>query len=433
MKNNKVSSGHLSFLNVNLSSLLNPENSLYKLSHKIDWAYLDHEFSQLYSNTGRPAKPIRLMCGLLVLKQLENLSDEVVVDRWVQNPYYQYFCGEEEFQWNFPVDPSDLVHFRRRLGVEGVEKILKQSIKLHGKKSVEKEVFVDTTVQEKNITFPTDSKLHKKIAQECVKIAASEGLQLRRSYKRTLPSLLQAQHNRQHPKRSKKAKKAARSLRTIAGALTREIKRKLPSSRLTDYSDKLKLFDQILLQRQNSKNKIYSLHETEVCCISKGKEHKKYEFGQKVSIAKTRKNGIIVGAMLCPGNPYDGHTLPEVIAQIERTTGKAPQICSADRGYRGVSKIENTEIKIPKIPRKKASPYEKYKERKRFRERAGIEPVISHLKAEFRLKRNFLKGLKGDSINIILAAAAYNMKKWLKSLWLYHFFEKYYHENFAIH
>ncbi|VAW63289.1 Transposase, IS4 family [hydrothermal vent metagenome] len=427
MKNNKHQPGHLSFVDMNLSSLLDPKNKLYDLSNKIDWSYFEEEFSVLYSDTGRPAKAIRLMVGLLFLKQLENLSDEMVVERWVQNPYYQYFCGEIEFQWQFPVAASDLVHFRHRIGPKGAEKLLTVSINLHGKKALEKEVFVDTTVQEKNITFPTDSKLHKKISEKSIKIAKDAGIKLRRTYKRTLTSLLQSQHNRSHPKRAKKARSAARRLKTIAGSLVRELRRKLPAEKLLKHKKELEIFEAVLAQTRKSKNKIYSLHETEVCCISKGKEHKKYEFGQKVSIAKTRKNGIIVGALLCENNPYDGHTLHEVFKQIQRLTGKNPQICSADRGYRGVTSIGEIQIKIPKPPKKKATQYEKYKERKRFRERAGIEPVISHLKHGFRAKRNFLKGLHGDSFNIIMAAAAYNLKKWLKSHSLYIFLQYYFH------
>lgn len=402
-----------SFMSQYLDDMLNPHIALYKLANSIPWDVFEKEFLPLYSNKGRTAKPIRLMVGLLLLKQLENLSDEVVVERWVQNPYYQYFCGEKEFQWGFPCDPSDLVYFRKRIGAKGFEKVLEVSIRMHGNKALESEVLVDTTVQEKNITFPTDSKLHRKIADQCVKIAKQEGVQLRRSYKRTLPKLTKAQHNRSHPKRRKTANKAAKKLKTIAGVLIRELERKLSIDSLEMYTPKFQLFNKVLKQKRNDKNKIYSLHEVEVSCIGKGKETKKYEFGQKASITKTRNSGIIVGALSLPNAPYDGHTLPEVLEQVEKLTGKRPKDCTADRGYRGRKTVENTRVHIPGSPSKKATPYEKSKQRKRFRKRAGIEPVIGHLKSDFRMGRNFLKGLIGDEINVLMAAAAFNFKKWL--------------------
>ena len=406
------------FTSQSLEDLLNPQMPLFKLSTQIPWDSLENEFKDLYSAKGRPAKPIRLMVGLLLLKQLENLSDEVVVERWVQNPYYQYFCGEVEFQWSFPVDPSDLVYFRKRLGPEGCEKIFEMSVNLHGQKSQESEVLTDTTVQEKNITYPTDAKHHKKITQRCVEIAETENIDLRRSYKRTIPKLMKAQHNRTHPKRRKKATKAAKSLKIIAARLIRELERKLTDEQLPRYRDEFDLYRRVLQQDRYSKNKIYSLHEPEVCCIAKGKEHKKYEYGQKVSITKTRNSGIIVGVKVFREAPYDGHTLPEVLDQVEKVTGKRPKHCVVDRGYRGRKTVGETQIHLPGSPRKNASSYEKSKQRKRFRKRAGIEPVIGHLKSDHRMKINFLKGFAGDEVNAFMAATAFNLKKWLNaSFW----------------
>lgn len=407
------------FTSQSLEDLLNPNMALFKLSKKIPWEMFEHEFKGLYSSKGRPAKPIRLMVGLLLLKQLENLSDELVVERWVQNPYYQYFCGEVEFQWSFPIDPTDLVYFRKRIGSSGCEKIFEMSVNLHGRKSQESEVLTDTTVQEKNITYPTDSKKHKKISQRCVQIAEAENINLRRSYKRTIPKLMKAQHNRSHPKRRKNANKAAKSLKTIAAKLVRELERKLTEEQLLSYKSEFDLYHKVFEQSRYSKNKIYSLHEAEVCCISKGKEHKKYEYGQKVSITKTKNSGVIVGVKVFKDAPYDGHTLPEVLNQVEQITGKRPKHCVVDRGYRGKKIIGETQIHLPGKPLKTASSYEKSKQRKRFRKRAGIEPVIGHLKNDHRMKVNFLKGFVGDEINAIMAATAFNLKKWLNaSFWL---------------
>jgi len=397
-----------------LEELLNPEDSLYKLSNKLPWKELEKEFAPLYSKIGRPSKPVRLMVSLLLLKQIYNLGDETVVSAWVHNPYWQYFSGFTTFQWKFPIEPTDLVHFRKRIGKDGIEKILKMSIDLHGKNSLEKEVVIDTTVQEKNITYPTDVKLHKKIIDKCIKMANSEEVILRQSYKRISKQLVIDQRGSRNKNGKAKAKKSAKKLKTIAGRLTRELRRKLPKALLQKYELRLKLFERVLLQQKGDKHKIYSLHEPKVYCMSKGKAHKRFEFGSKVSIVLTKNSGVAVGAYNFEENIYDGHTLPEVLEQTKRLTGKEPKVAIVDRGYRGVTKVGNTEIIKPKNPKKSATPYEKTKARKRFRRRAGIEPVIGHLKQDYRLSRNYLKGTHGDMANVLLAATAYNLAKWMK-------------------
>ena len=397
----------------NLEDLLNPKDSLYKLSNKLPWEDLEKEFAPLYSKIGRPSKPVRLMVSLLLLKQIYNLGDETVVSAWVHNPYWQYFSGYKSFQWSFPIEPTDLVHFRKRIGKEGLEKIFKISIEIHGKQSLEKEVVIDTTVQEKNITYPTDVKLHKKIVDKSVKIATTEKIKLRQSYKRTSKQFVLEQRGNRSKKGKAKAKKSAKKLKTIAGRLTRELRRKLPEEVVSNYEEEIKIFEKVLSQKKGDNNKIYSLHEPNVYCMSKGKAHKRFEFGSKVSLVLTKNSGIAVGAMNFEKNIYDGHTLPEVLEQTKRLTGKEPKTAIVDRGYRGVSKVGETEIKRPKPPKKDATPYEKTKERKRFRRRAAIEAIIGHLKEDFRLSRNYLKGTFGDTANVLLAATAYNLKKWL--------------------
>jgi len=416
MKGKSPDPSQLSLLPQRLEDLVNPRHPLYKLSKRIPWDELEKHFSGLYHHSGRPAKPIRLMVSLLILKQLYDLSDESSVERWVENPYYQFFSGETVFQWEFPCHPTDLVYFRKRIGEEGVEKIFKVSIELHGKKAKEAEVLVDTTVQEKNITFPTDTKLYKRVIEHCVGIAGKEGILLRQSYKRTTKKLMLAQRFRNHPKNRKKALSAERKLKTIAGRLVRELERKLPASSLQQYGQLIEIYKRILDQEKKSKNKIYSIHEPEVYCISKGKDHKKYEFGSKSSIVMTKNSGIIVGAVSFSKNMYDGHTLPEALKQSEELVGRRAKVAICDRGYRGKRMIDGTRIEIPQKPRKRASAYEKRKARERFRKRAGIEPVIGHLKSDFRLLRNYLKGTVGDSINLMLAAAAYNFKKLMRQL-----------------
>lgn len=414
MKSSSPNQDQQSFLYKGLKEILNPKEPLYQLAEKIPWVELEKELAKYYVEFGRPAKPIRLMVSLMLLKQMYNLGDETVIEQWVQNPYWQYFSGEKEFQWKFPVEPSDMVHFRKRIGEEGITKIFKMSITIHGKAALEKEVVIDTTVQEKNITFPTDVKLHKKIIEQCRKITEEEGIQQRQSYKRTVKKLIMTQRFRNHPKNRKKALQAARKLKTIAGRMVREIERKLTTEQKQKYSSRIEIYNKILSQKKDDKEKIYSIHEPKVYCISKGKEHKKYEFGSKASIAITKRSGIIVGAYNLAKNAYDGHTLPKALDQCEQLREDRPKVAIVDRGYKGRSRIGETEILMPKPPGKSSTEYEKKKARARFRRRAAIEPVIGHLKTDNRLSRNFLKGIFGDEINVMLAAAAFNLRKWMR-------------------
>ena len=422
MRSKKKATSQLNFLAPTLTEQLNPNQELYLLSKEIDWSYFEREFSVFYSDKGRPAKDIRLMVGLLILKSLYNLSDEVLVEQhWEMNSYFQFFCGETTQQWGQPCAASDLTHFRNRIGEQGVEKIFQHSIHKHGKDGEDSHVSIDTTTQEKNITYPTDTKLYKKIIDNCVKKANQEGIKLRRSYKRTSKQLVRESYNSTHPKRRKKAKSAQRKLKTIASRLVRELIRKLPEG---IYAKELELFTKVLEQQKGSKNKIYSLHEPEVYCMSKGKAHKKYEYGCKASLVLTQHTGIIVGAMTFKTNKYDGHTLEEVLNQSSRLVGKSPKTATVDRGYRGKQIVGETQINIPKPPLKKDNNYQKRKKRKHHRRRAAIEPIIGHLKSDHRVARSFLKGQIGDNINFMMAAAGFNFKKLMKKLkekilWLY--------------
>lgn len=417
MQGKNINKSQLNFLYQTLANQLNPKHELYLLAKEIDWDYFDREFATLYSKDGRPAHPIRLMVSLLLLKHMYNLSDEVLVEQqWEMNPYFQYFSGFDVVQWTHPCASSDLVYFRKRISTDGVEKILQHSIEKHGKDGKDKHVSIDTTAQEKNITYPTDSKLRKKIIDKCVKIATKERIVLRRSYKRTVKQLMRDQYNGNHPKRRKRANAAKRKLKTIAGVLVRELERKLPGEVFHIYKSEIELFNKVLAQEKNTKNKIYSLHEPEVYCMSKGKAHKKYEYGCKASIVLTQNTGIIVGAMTFKENKYDGHTLIDALNQTEVLTGQAPVTATVDRGYKGKKLIGDTQIYIPSPPKKKDTPYQKSKKRKKFRRRAAIEPIIGHLKQDHRVDINYLKGQIGDSINFILAASAFNYKKLMEKL-----------------
>jgi len=398
-----------------LKQLLAPSHELVQLAEEVDWPWIEESLKDYYSEVGRPSVPIRCIVGMLLLKHMFNESDESLVERWVENPYWQYFTGEQFFQHEKPFDASDFPKFRHRIGEQGMEKILSLSVKLHPGAEKEAEVQVDTTVQEKAITFPTDTKLCKKIIEKCRKIANMEGVILRQSYRRKLKELMLAQRNSQHPKRKKQARAAQRKIKTIAGRLVRELERKLPGSVHEWYEEQLALFKRVLAQQRYDKNKIYSLHAPEVCCIAKGKEHKPYEFGSKVAVVRCAKSGVIVGMNNFNNNIYDGHSLTPALAQAERvrvaTGGNRPRIATVDRGCKGKKHIDGTKICIPAVPVKQASAYQKRKAREQFRRRAGIEPVISHLKHDHRMIRNFLRGILGDAINALLAACAFNVKK----------------------
>lgn len=403
----------------NLSDMLNQSHPLYKLANKIAWSKFEKAFTPLYSSDkGRPGKPIRLMCGLLILKHLRNLSDESVVEQWSENAYYQYFCGMQDFCPSAPCASSELVHFRERIGEEGIELIFQESIRVNNEdddKNHYETAFIDSTVQEKNITYPTDAKLHKKIVKKVLDIVNVHKFPLRQSYKFVLKRIYRDQRFRNHPKNKKKALKADKRLRTIAGRLVRELRRNLGDCH--DYDKLLKIFDAILSQSRYSKDKIYSIHEPEVLCISKGKEHKKYEFGNKVSIIRSI-TGIILGAKSFR-KEYDGHTIDESLKQVERLTGRKIKVLSGDRGYRGKKEVNGTRIMIPDVPKKSDNRYQRNKKHKLFCKRAGIEPTIGHLKSDYRLGRNFYKGVAGDAVNLLLAAAAYNFKRAMNALlWL---------------
>ncbi len=399
----------LSFLQPGLREQLSNKHPLYILANQIDWKVFEEGFKVHYrEDFGRPAKPIRLMVALLMLKHIRNISDESVVEQWAENAYYQYFSGQQEFTPAEPCEASELVHFRNRIGQDGIELIFKESIRVNGKDAKEETGSIDTTVQEKNITCPTDSKLHRKIIKKCARIAEKQKLTLRQSYRFTLKKLGVDQRFRNHPKNGAKARKADKKVKTIAGRLVRELGRKLaPGMHASD----LELYQRVLNQKRKDKNKVYSLHEPEVTCISKGKEHKKYEFGSKVSITVTQKSGVIIGALNFPNNDYDGHTLDAVLEQQQRLTGHKLKEAFVDRGYRGRNKVNDTLIQTPKPFNKKLSKYRQAKLKKGFTNRAAIEPRIGHLKAGHRLSRNFYKGLQGDNINVMLAAAGMNFKR----------------------
>jgi IS5 family transposase len=399
-----------------LSDQLNQKHPLYLLAHTINWQVFEDAFKVYYSEKmGKPAKPIRLMVSLLILKYVRNLSDENLVEQWAENLYYQYFSGEQHFQPSIPCVPTELVAFRQRIGEAGMELILKESIRVNkpadDNDSTAAAVSVDTTVQEKNITYPTDDKLYKKIIKSCWKIAGKENIDLRQSYIRIVKKLSTQQRFSKTKHGAKAARKANKKIKVIAGRLVRDLGRKLPLDRLGNYLPLLKLYQQVLSQKRTDSNKVYSLHEPGVKCYSKGKEHKKFEFGSKVSILVDQDTGIIMGALNFTQTLHDSKTLPEALEQYERLTGKQAAEVFVDRGYRGITTYKESKIYVPK-PDKKITKAKRSKHSKR----ASIEPVIGHLKTDYRLCRNYMKGIAGDLINVLLSAAAMNFKR-VMNLW----------------
>jgi transposase, IS5 family len=403
-----------------LSELLNRDHPLYVLAERIDWSEFEAAIDACYADElGRPGVNMRLMVGLLYLKHAFDESDESVVARWVENPYWQFFCGCQYMQHELPIDPSSLSRWRKRVGAERLEKLLEATIhtalamKALRPQELQK-VNVDTTVQEKAIAFPTDARLYHKMRVALVRRARSLGIRLRQNYRLKGKKLLARQGRYAAARQMKRAAKMTRQLKTILGRVLRDIQRKAPviQGRIADepLRELVVLAERLLAQTRTSKNKVYSVHAPEVECIAKGKAHQRYEFGCKASVATTSKNNWIVGTHALHGNPYDGHTLSGAIRQVERLTGHTPDDVMVDQGYRGHGYDGSAIVHVVRTIPKRAT----RALRRMLKRRAAIEPTIGHLKSDNRLDRNYLTGPEGDRINALLSAAGYNLRKLLR-------------------
>jgi transposase, IS5 family len=418
--------GEMRMERTRLANLLNERHPLVRLARQIDWRSIDEHFGTYYSEgTGRPATSTRLMVSLHYLKYTHDLSDEAVLRGWVENPYWQYLSGMEFFEYEPPIDPSSMSRWRSRVGEAGGEELLRQTIEAGLRMGVIKpselrRVNVDTTVQEKHIRFPTDPRLYDRMRERrlydrmrerLVMAARRKGVALRQSYARVGKRLLARQSRYAHAKQWRRARRCTRKLRTILGRVIRDIERKLPDPG-EEMGDLLALARRLHVQERREKGKLYSVHAPEVECISKGKAHRRYEFGCKVALAVSSKGGWVLAAQALEGNPYNGHTLQSTMDRIVATSGTEPEHVYCDMGYRGHD--YEGECKVHVGRRKRGSIAKSLW--RWMRRRAAIEPSIGHLKEDRRMERCRLKGAAGDKVNAVLSAAAMNFSKLLAAL-----------------
>jgi IS5 family transposase len=426
LKENPTNSRQEDLYRSRLESIIDLTHELVKMMRRVGWNEVTGDLSVYYcADNGRPGEPIRLMAGLQLLKDMKGLSDEEVCAVWRENPYFQYFCGEEFFQHRLPVEPPSLSIFRKRIGKGGMERLLQETVHVGLKSGVVtrrdlQRVNVDTTVQEKAIRFPTDTQLCHKAREVLVKTANKHGVELRQSYVRKSRQAVFLANKYLAARQMNRGRKQMRKVRNYLGRVIRDLERAMARDPLLQgvFTSALAKARKIYEQAADPKtpDKIYSWHAPEVECIAKGKVHKKYEFGCKVSIASTSASNFIVGSMAHHGRPYDGHTLKTVLGQIARVTGTRPDEAHVDLGYRGHG-IKQGDIEIILSHQKRGITPAK---RKRQKRRNAIEPIISHCKNDRKVgPRNWLRGKAGDHINALAMAIGFNLRKILRWIFLY--------------
>jgi transposase, IS5 family len=407
-----------------LVNLVDHRHPLVRLAGLIDWERFAAAFGPLYREGGRPGLPTRLMVGLHLIKHMDGLSDEAVCARLLDSPHVQLFCGETHFQHAPPLDRSSMTRWRRRIGAGQLELLLAEALAAAERAGAAEpkhfeRVTIDTTVQPKAVTHPTDSKLLHRGVEILGRLARQHGTALRQSYVRVSTRARREVAKLIHCGRHREAERVVRRMRTWLGRLARDVARKIASAadavRAT-FATPLDLIARLLRQRREDRGreKIYALHAPEVECIGEGKARTRFEFGVKVSLATTNRAApggqFVLGARILPGNPFDGHTLADQIAQTERITGVPIERAYVDRGYRGHD-ADKGRVFLSGQKRGVTPTI-----RREIRRRAAIEPVIGHMKEDGHLGRNFLAGAMGDAINLVLAAASHNLR--LLRAWL---------------
>lgn len=402
-----------------LVEMINLKHPLVKLGDAMNWDVIIDRFGGYFvSERGRPGLSPRLVAGLLYLQHAYDCSDEEIVNTWIESPYVQYFTGETYFQTEAPMDSSSLTRWRKRIGEEGVELLLQVTIEAGTKlgmlrNSSFNHIIVDTTVMPKAIAHPTDSRLLERSREHLVKFANKHNLTLRQNYNREAPRLARMAGRYAHAKQFRRMRRANKLLKTRVGRVMRDVQRQLqtlPEHSQIEGKQLLFLVNRILTQQKQDKNKLYALHAPEVSCISKGKARNPYEFGCKVTVATTLKEGFVVGMRSMPGNPFDGHTLYEAVEQVSILIDRTPKTVIVDKGYKGAS-IEG--VRILRSGQKRGLT-------KRLKamidRRSAIEPTIGHMKTDGRLARNPLKGELGDALHAVLCGAGHNIRLLMKRL-----------------
>jgi IS5 family transposase len=412
-----------------LDQIIDMEHASVKLARAIDWRFLEERFGAVYTDgPGSPPLPTRLMAGLTILKHMHDLSDEVLCDRWIENPYFQFFCGEEFFQHRLVFDRSSLTRWRQRMGEEKLVALLQESLAVATRTEAMRpkdlsRVIIDTTVQPKAVMFPTDAKLINRAREIMVRLAKRHRVVLRQSYTRVGKIALIKHQRYSHAHQFKRANKALRKLRTYLGRVIRDIGRRIAGNDVLQevFAKPISLARRVRDQDRRQRGpKVYSLHAPEVECIGKGKAHRPYEFGVKVSVAtplhRCKGGQFVAHVAALPGNPYDGHTLATVIPAMEDMIGNTIERAIVDAGYRGHNAPHAYKFKIYTAGQKRRVTPQIKREMKR---RSAVEPVIGHLKSEHRMRCNHLAHRAGDAINAVLAAVGYNFRlllNWLKLL-----------------
>jgi len=423
-------SGQNDLFRARLDQIVDMNHALARLGRAIDWRFLEERCGAAYTDVpGHPPLPTRLMAGLCILKSMHDLSDEALCERWVENPYYQLFCGEEFFRHALTFDRSSMTRWRQRMGDEKLNALLQESLATAVRTGAAKpadftKAIVDTTVQPKAVTYPTDAKLMQRARERLVRLSQKLGIALRQSYARVGKIALIKYQRYAHAKQFKRAGKALRTLKTYLGRVMRDIVRKAKDDPELEAATANELMlarrvhagnrnlNRVKGQPKDADLRVFSMHAPEVECIGKGKAHKPYEFGVKVSVATTlnRSKGgqFVTHIQALPGKPYDGHTLATVIPAIEAQVGATLSRIILDAGYKGHNAPPSHRFKVYTAGQKRGLTEQIKRE---MRRRSAVEPVIGHLKDDHRMGRNHLAHSQGDAANAVLAAIGYNFRR----------------------